>query len=94
MTTVRGLAALLAGVGLLAILGLTLSPNPQQAEALLEAVGNLPGSGPRMVAFFASMYYAALRPGEAVELAKPNLHIPDEGRGKLFLTGSTPFAGG
>jgi hypothetical protein len=32
MTTVRGLAALLAGVGLLAILGLTLSPNPQQAE--------------------------------------------------------------
>jgi site-specific recombinase XerD len=69
-------------------------PNPQQAEALLEAVGNLPGSGPRMVAFFASMYYAALRPGEAVELSRPNLHIPDEGRGKLFLTGSTPFAGG
>jgi integrase len=69
-------------------------PNPQQAEALLEAVGNLPGSGPRMVAFFASMYYAALRPGEAVELTKSNLHIPEEGRGKLFLTGSTPFAGG
>lgn len=69
-------------------------PNPQQAEALLEAVGNLPGSGPRMVAFFASMYYAALRPGEAVELTKLNLHIPDEGRGKLYLTGSTPFAGG
>jgi integrase len=69
-------------------------PNPQQAEALLEAVGNLPGSGPRMLAFFASMYYSALRPGEAVELAKANLHIPKEGRGKLFLTGSTPFAGG
>jgi integrase len=47
-----------------------------------------------MVASFASMYYAALRPGEAVELSRPNLHIPDEGRGKLFLTGSTPFAGG
>jgi integrase len=69
-------------------------PNPQQAEALLEAVRNLPGSGPRMVAFFASMYYAGLRPGEAVELTTSNLHIPDEGRGKLYLTGSTPFAGG
>ncbi|NEA33092.1 site-specific integrase [Streptomyces sp. SID13031] len=69
-------------------------PNPQQAEALLQAVGSLPGSGPRMVAFFASMYYAALRPGEAAELTKANLHIPDEGRGKLYLTGSTPFAGG
>jgi len=69
-------------------------PNPQQAEALLEAVRNLPGSGPRMVAFFASMYYAGLRPGEAVELTRSNLHIPSEGRGKLYLTGSTPFAGG
>ncbi|TCN39842.1 site-specific recombinase XerD [Kribbella orskensis] len=68
-------------------------PNPQQAKALLTAVGELPGSGPRMVAFFASMYYSALRPGEAVDLTKSNLHIPDEGRGKLYLTGSNPFAG-
>jgi integrase len=68
-------------------------PNPQQARALLEAVGNLPGSGPRMVAFFACMYYAALRPGEAVDLTEANLHIPDEGRGKLYLTGSNPYAG-
>jgi integrase len=69
-------------------------PNPQQAKALLAAVGELPGSGPRMVAFFACMYYAALRPGEAVDLTKTNLHIPKEGRGKLYLTGSSPFAGG
>lgn len=68
-------------------------PNPQQAKALLTAVGELPGSGPRMVAFFACMYYAALRPGEAVDLTKANLHIPDKGRGKLYLTRSNPFAG-
>ncbi|MET9313071.1 site-specific integrase [Kribbella sp. NPDC003505] len=68
-------------------------PNPHQAKVLLEAVGKLPGSGPRMVAFFACMYYAALRPGEAVDLTKANLYLPDEGRGKLYLTGSNPFAG-
>jgi hypothetical protein len=68
-------------------------PNPQQAKALLAAVAQLPGSGPRMVAFFACMYYAALRPGEAVDLTKANLHLPDKGRGKLYLTGSNPFAG-
>jgi integrase len=69
-------------------------PNPQQARALLEAVGRLPGSGPRMVAFFACMYYAALRPGEAVDLNKGHvLQLPAEGRGKMYLTGSKPFAG-
>ncbi|MFI6830804.1 tyrosine-type recombinase/integrase [Kribbella sp. NPDC050241] len=68
-------------------------PTPQQAKALLAAVAELPGSGPRMVAFFACMYYAALRPGEAVDLTKANLHLPEKGRGKLYLTGSNPFAG-
>lgn len=69
-------------------------PNPQQAEALLDAVGSLPGSGPRLKAFFGSMYYAALRPGEAVELSESNLRIPSAGRGRLFLTGSTPGPAG
>ncbi|GAA0573262.1 integrase [Kribbella sandramycini] len=69
-------------------------PNPQQAEELLLAVAKQPGSGPRMAAFFGSMYYSALRPGEAADLTRPNLHIPEVGRGKLWLTGSNPFAGG
>ncbi|MFI5732772.1 tyrosine-type recombinase/integrase [Kribbella sp. NPDC051587] len=69
-------------------------PNPEQAEALLEAVGDLPGSGPQLKAFFGSMYYCALRPGEAVNLRELNLHIPHEGRGKLLLTESAPWAGG
>ncbi|CAM3748452.1 site-specific integrase [Nocardiopsis rhodophaea] len=60
--------------------------NPTQAKALLEAVrrygyedkGKWQGqqSGPRMVAFFGSMYYAALRPEEAVNLHKHNLSLP------------------
>jgi site-specific recombinase XerD len=76
------------------VVGPATVPNPQQAKVLLTAVGRLPGSGPRLVAFFASMYYAALRPAEAVNLDKSNLHITGEGRGKLYLTSSNPFAGG
>ncbi|GAA2841723.1 tyrosine-type recombinase/integrase [Kribbella solani] len=68
-------------------------PNPEQAEELIEAVGRLPGAGPMLKTFFGSMYYSALRPGEAVDLCEPNLHIPEEGRGKLYLTESNPFAG-
>jgi integrase len=45
-----------------------------QARALLAAVRQLPSGGP-LVAFFAVMYYAALRPGEAVELRKEALSM-------------------
>jgi integrase len=46
--------------------------NHGQARALLEAVRQLPSGGP-LVAFFGVMYYAALRPGEAVDLRKETL---------------------
>jgi site-specific recombinase XerD len=36
--------------------------NPQQAQTLLEAVRAQQPSGARLVAFFAVMYYAGLRP--------------------------------
>ncbi|HEY0475644.1 MAG TPA: hypothetical protein VGD34_28435, partial [Kribbella sp.] len=39
--------------------------NPEQASALLATVGSRPGSGPRLMAFYACMYYAGLRPAEA-----------------------------
>ncbi|WP_239154456.1 tyrosine recombinase XerC [Amycolatopsis sp. FDAARGOS 1241] len=48
-------------------------PNPVQARTLLAAVGALPRSGPRLEAFFGAMYYAGLRPEEAVSLNKRNL---------------------
>lgn len=50
--------------------------NPVQARTLLRAVGDLPGSGPRLVAFFAVMYFAGLRPEEAAALSKSNLSLP------------------
>ena len=38
-----------------------------------------------MVAFFGSMYYAALRPEEATDLTEDNLvSFPDEGWGECF----------
>jgi integrase len=68
-------------------------PNPDQARALLAAVAKRPGAGPRMAAFFGSMYFAALRPAEAVELSESNLILPEEGWGKIVLNDSNPYAG-
>ena len=43
-------------------------PNPVQARTLLNAVREVMRSGPRLVAFFGTMYYSALRPEEAAAL--------------------------
>ncbi|GAA1872217.1 tyrosine-type recombinase/integrase [Pseudonocardia alni subsp. carboxydivorans] len=67
--------------------------NTVQARALLSAVGSQKPSGPGLVAFFGLLYYAALRPGEAVTLRAADLQLPAEGWGELLLTGSTPEAG-
>ncbi|MFG1753369.1 tyrosine-type recombinase/integrase [Streptosporangium sandarakinum] len=50
--------------------------NPGQARRLLAAVGAQPRSGPRLVAFFAILYFAGLRPEEAVGLRKANVVLP------------------
>lgn len=47
--------------------------NHAQARALLTAVGK---RNPDLEAFFACMYYAALRPGEAIALTEPCLDLP------------------
>ncbi|MFC4945674.1 tyrosine-type recombinase/integrase [Pseudonocardia sp. GCM10023141] len=67
--------------------------NPTQARALLDAVGTVKPSGPRLAAFFGAMYYAALRPGEAATLRKTNLLLPTDGWGELLLESSTPESG-
>ena len=67
--------------------------NPGQARALLAAVHRQKPSGPSLVAFFGSMYFAALRPAEAATLRKTNLSLPAEGWGELLLESSTPEAG-
>ncbi|MDT4993164.1 MAG: hypothetical protein QOH97_3056, partial [Actinoplanes sp.] len=48
---------------------------------------------PRLVAFFACMYYSALRPAEVIHLRAEECDLPEEGWGLLRLTGSTQHAG-
>jgi len=76
--------------------------NPSQARALLEAVRVQHPSGPRLVAFFAVMYYAGLRPEEAINLRADNIVLPlqtqnteqdDDDWGELHLRTATPDAG-
>ncbi|MFB4271344.1 hypothetical protein [Nonomuraea sp. GTA35] len=50
--------------------------NHTQARALLAAVKAQQPSGERLVAFFALMYYAALRPEETVNLRRDNITLP------------------
>ncbi|MGW0195921.1 tyrosine-type recombinase/integrase [Nonomuraea sp. NPDC003201] len=50
--------------------------NHTQAKALLAAVKAQKPSGERLVAFFALMYYAALRPEEAINLRRDNITLP------------------
>jgi integrase len=69
--------------------------NPVQARQLLAAVTYVSGRrrrdanrGRRLYAFFACLYFAGLRPGEAQQLRCANCVLPDEGWGELLLTGS------
>jgi integrase len=64
--------------------------NPDQARRLLEAVARIE---PHLVAFFACIYYAALRPAEALHLRLDECDLPEAGWGWLHLTGSTQHVG-
>jgi len=71
--------------------------NHRQARALFEAVNSQDPSGPRLVAFFALMYYSALRPEEAVHLDRDHIVLPPAGHvrawGELHLASAAPHAG-
>jgi integrase len=70
--------------------------NPAQARELLTAVsyvGSRGQRGQRLVAFFACMYFAALRPAEALGLRERDCDLPDRGWGRLTLARSRPSAG-
>jgi integrase len=68
--------------------------NSDQARRLLAAVGQQGPVGERLVAFFGCMYYAALRPEEAVDLRRSNLaSLPRQGWGELILTNADPRTG-
>jgi hypothetical protein len=53
--------------------------NPVQARTLLNGVRQVQRSGPRLVPLFGAMYFAALRPEEAVNLRERNLALPAQG---------------
>jgi integrase len=67
--------------------------NPTQARALLDAVATIQRAGPRLVAFFGCLYYAGLRPEEAVGLRKQDLDLAETGWGTLHVTNAEPYAG-
>jgi len=65
--------------------------NPQQARRFLTAVEAHSERGRRLKAFFACMYYAALRPEEVSELRRSNLtDLPEQPGhwGEIRLTSS------
>ena len=67
--------------------------SPAQARSLLAAVRGLSGRGQHLEAFYACLYYAALRPSEAVMLREADLHLPKKGWGRIVLAASASRAG-
>ncbi|MFI6888065.1 tyrosine-type recombinase/integrase [Streptosporangium canum] len=68
--------------------------NPVQARELLTAVtyvGRL-NRGRHLRGFFACLYFAGLRPAEALGLRKQDCHLPATGWGRLVLAKSKPQA--
>jgi integrase len=51
--------------------------NPTQVRVLLDAVRRQSRRGPHLVAFFACLYYAAMRPSEAVALRVSSCYLPE-----------------
>jgi integrase len=67
--------------------------SPAQARRLLKAVRGQGPRGEHMEAFFACLYYAALRPAEAVALREADCVLPARGWGRIDLAASQPCAG-
>ncbi|WP_393097413.1 tyrosine-type recombinase/integrase [Streptomyces sp. LN325] len=71
--------------------------NPQQALSLLHAVSYVGGyrraRGRRLVGLFACMYFAGLRPAEAVGLVEADLTLPARGWGTALLHRTRPSVG-
>jgi integrase len=71
--------------------------NPRQARELLAAVTYVGGydraSSRRLRAFFGCLYYAAMRPGEALGLRRSDCTLPEKGWGRIELAETRPTAG-
>jgi hypothetical protein len=67
--------------------------SPAQAGRLLKAIRGQGPRGEHMEAFFGCLYYAALRPAEAVALREADCVLPKRGWGRIDLAASRPCAG-
>ena len=67
--------------------------SPRQVGQLLAAVRTQGRRGDHLHAFFATLYYAGLRPSEAIAVRAHNCVLPETGWGRLDLTTSEPRAG-
>ena len=67
--------------------------SPAQARTLLAAVRAVSDRGAHLEAFYACLYYAALRPSEAVMLREADCHLPGRRWGRIDLAASQPCAG-
>jgi integrase len=67
--------------------------SPAQAARLLKAVRRQGPRGEHLEAFFGCLYYAALRPAEAVALREADCVLPARGWGRIDLATSQPRAG-
>ena len=67
--------------------------SPAQVRSLLAAVRSLGDRGAHLEAFYGCLYYAALRPSEAVMLRQADLHLPAKGWGRIDLAASASRAG-
>ncbi|MEU7424406.1 site-specific integrase [Streptomyces sp. NPDC040750] len=67
--------------------------NPRQVRALLEGVRRQGDRGAHLEAFFGCLYYAAMRPAEAVGLTASQCQLPESGWGNLTLRGGIVHAG-
>ena len=59
----------------------------------MTAVGRLGQRGEHLKTFFATLYYAALRPSEAVMLREADLDLPKAGWGRIVLSASASRSG-
>src|SRR5258708_23116478 len=66
--------------------------SPAQARTLLAGVRAQGARGEHLEAFFGCLYYAALRPSEAVALREADGHRPGGGWGRIDLAASEPRA--
>ncbi|MFJ8228593.1 tyrosine-type recombinase/integrase [Streptomyces sp. NPDC094448] len=67
--------------------------NPAQVAALLSWIAGRPRTGHRLHGFFATLYYAGLRPEEAVALRVASATLPAEGWGELLVHTAEPEVG-